>query len=338
MENYENPGKRFRELIDRPQGVFGYGVENALGALMGEMAGSEAIYAGGWSIAGSKARPDMGQVTMTEQRDAIRDIVRATKLPVIADIDDGYGDAKNVLRTVSEFFGTLEYDFETRAVRRLAGIHIEDQVLPKRCGHIAGKELISLEKMRGKIRVASRARDDVFPSGVIIARTDAFNSKIPGSMDEAVKRATAYVDAGADLLWCEFNQCNRALPEAFAEGVQKRYPLIQLAFNYSPSLPWAKTPIGERLVFSDLVRMGYKFIFVTIADFHAHSMASYDYAKRFRDVGAEALWEMQERKKEHPTENHQALMRVEEWQKFESKFVPGAEARQKEGEGFKNKK
>ncbi|OGZ06887.1 MAG: hypothetical protein A2942_00435 [Candidatus Lloydbacteria bacterium RIFCSPLOWO2_01_FULL_50_20] len=335
MENDKDPGNKFRALIARPQGVFGYGVENALGAHVGEMAGSEVIYAGGWSIAGSKCRPDMGQVTMTEQRDAVRDIVRATKLPVIADIDDGYGDAKNIIRTVAEMFGTLEYDFETRVVHRLAGVHIEDQKFPKRCGHIAGKELVPIETMVGKVRAAVRTRDGVYSSGIIVARTDAFNSKTQGSMEEAVSRSVAYADAGADLLWCEFNGCGRGFPETFAEGVKRHHPNIPLAFNYSPSLPWVKTPESERLVFSDLTAMGYKFIFVTIADFHAHSMASYNYAKRFREVGARALWEMQEAKRGHPTESHQALMRVDQWQKAEAEFVPGAKERQEQGEGFK---
>lgn len=335
MQNHEDPGKKFRELIARPQGVFGYGVENALGALMGERAGSEVIYAGGWSIAGSKGRPDLGHVTMTEQRDQMREIVRSTALPVIADIDDGYGNALNVMRTVAEFFGSLEYDFETRTVRRLAGIHIEDQILPKKCGHIAGKKLVSVKTMAGKVRMAARTRDDVYPSGVIVARTDAFNSKIAGSMDEAILRGNSYADAGADLVWCEFNQCDKALPEAFAVGVRKQHPNIPLAFNYSPSLPWTKTPIAERVVFADLTQMGYKFIFVTIADFHAHTIASYEYAKRFREVGAQALWEMLEGKREHPTEDHQALMRVEKWQALEREFVPGAVEEQAQGEGFK---
>lgn len=330
---YADPGKKFWESLARPQGVFGYGVEGALGAMMAEKAGIEVIYAGGWSIAGSKARPDMGQVTMTEQRDAMRDIVRATSLPVIGDIDDGYGDAKNVDRTVSEFFGFLERDFETGQVRRLAGIHIEDQVLPKRCGHIAGKELVSREKMSGKVRAACRARDDVYPNGVIIARTDAFNGKKPESMQEAIDRAVAYADAGADMAWAEFNSCERAFPESFAYGVCRSFPYLPLAFNYSPSLPWASTQ--NPLNFSDLAAMGYKFVFVTIADFHAHAMATYDYAKQFAKDGAGALWKMQERKKGHPTENHQALMRVDEWQQFEREFVPDAATLQDQGEGFK---
>lgn len=334
-KNYADPGTRFRELMARPEGVFGYGVENALGALCAEKAGIRAIYAGGWSIAGSKARPDMGQVTMTEQRDAMRDIVRATSLPVIGDIDDGYGDAKNTDRTVSEFFGFLERDFETGSVRRLAGIHIEDQVLPKRCGHVAGKKIVSCDEMAGKIRSAVAARDDVYKNGVIIARTDAFNSKIEGSMDEAVRRGVAYADAGADLVWCEFNQCWRSLIEQFAEEIQQHHPKLPLAFNYSPSLPWLETPESERLTLAHLAVLGYKFVFVTIADFHAHTRATYDYAERFAEVGARALWEMQEAKRGHPTENHQALMRVDQWQAFEQRYIPGARERQQKGEGFK---
>jgi len=332
---YDDPGKKFRELVARKEGVFGFGVANAIDALVASLAGVEAIYAGGWSIAGSKGRPDMGQVTMTEQRDQVREIVRSTRLPIIADIDDGYGDAKNVLRTAAEFFGTLEYDFATRTVRRLAGVHIEDQVLPKRCGHIAGKKLIPPAKMAGKIRAACRARDDIYRNGIIVARTDAFNSKVPGSMADAVNRSVRYADAGADLLWCEFNQCDRALPEAFAKGVKRRHPNIPLAFNYSPSLPWIKTPPHERVRFADLNEMGYKFIFVTIAAFHASTKAVHDYAKRFCTAKEEALWEMQGAKHGHPTADHQALMRVNKWQEFEREFDADAAADQARGEGFK---
>ena len=334
-KNYLDPGAQFRELMARPEGVFGYGVENAIGAMMAEKAEIKAIYAGGWSIAGSKGRPDLGQVTMNEQRDAIRDIVRSTVLPVIADIDDGYGAATNVDRSVSEFFGILERDFDTRQVHRLAGIHIEDQVLPKKCGHIAGKELVSREKMVGKLKVAVRARDDIYPQGVIIARTDSFNSKIVWSMNDAIARATAYADAGADLLWCEFNQPSREHAEQFAHGVKYHHPDIPLAFNYSPSLDWMSVPESDRLTFPDLSAMGFKFIFVTIADFHAHTWATYEYARFFRDYGARALWEMQETKRGHPTENHQKLMRVDRWQEFEREFVPDATEKQEQGEGFK---
>jgi 2-methylisocitrate lyase-like PEP mutase family enzyme len=131
--------------------------------------------------------PDVGLLTLTELATQARNICRAASLPILADAETGYGNAINVMRTVREL--------EAAGV---AGLFIEDQVTPKRCGHFEGKELISVEEMEGKIRAACEARRD--PDLVLMARTDA--REVLG-LDEAIRRARAYVAAGADTIFIE---------------------------------------------------------------------------------------------------------------------------------------
>lgn len=327
-------GRDFRDKINRLEGLFGFGVATAHDAAEAEKQGAECIYAGGYSIAMAKMFPDMGMMTMTEVKTEVEAIARSVAVPVIADVDDGYGNALNVLRTTSEFFGREFLDFRTWQTHRLAGIHLEDQRYPKRCGHIAGKEVVSRDEAKEKIYAASRVRNVLCPSAVIIARTDAYHSGLKDSMKEAVIRSRLYTASGADLVWCEFNQPSRESAEQFAEGV-RRDPFVNLplAFNYSPSLDWYKEK--NPMTFEELSQMGYKFIFITIAASHAGSMAVSDYMKKIKEKGAAALWEIQEAKINHPTKSHHEMARVPLWQALERKYIPDAEKRQTQAEGFR---
>lgn len=326
-------GLRFREMLRRPQGVFGFGVATALDASLAEGEGAECIYAGGYSIAMAKMLPDMGMMNMVEVRSEVEAIARSVAIPVIADVDDGYGNALNLMRTVSEFFGRIYLDFRGWQTHQLAGIHIEDQRYPKRCGHIAGKEIVSIAEAAKKFEVAAKIRDVLNPSGVVIARTDAYHSGLEGSMEEAIERARAYAGSGADLAWCEFNDCTRESAMRFAEGVRKRRPDYPLAFNYSPSLPWSQQ--ANPMTFEELNEMGYKFIFITIAAAHAASFGVVGYMRLIREQGAAALWHMQEIKRGDPSESHHKMAGVPMWQDYERAFVPDAEGRQSAGEGFR---
>lgn len=148
----KHPAEVLRELLGRPGGVFAFGVSNAFDAILAVMAGHEAIYSGGYAASAMRGFPDIGQVTATEMlqhHQYITDTVKQT--PCIGDADDGYGDAKNVRRTI--------YDLLTKT--RLAAIHLEDQVGPKRCGHIAGKGVLSLDEAVGKIRAAVKVRKNL---------------------------------------------------------------------------------------------------------------------------------------------------------------------------------
>jgi 2-methylisocitrate lyase-like PEP mutase family enzyme len=179
---------RLRELIESDGLVVCPGVVDALYARLAERAGFRLVYATGAGIANSHfGVPDLGLLTMTELLEISRRIARAVDIPVLADIDTGYGGALNVYRTVS--------DFEAAGV---AGVQIEDQVNPKRCGHFSDKEVVSLGEMLERVTAASEARRD--PNLVIVARTDAVSTH---GLAEAIDRANAFVAAGADLIFIE---------------------------------------------------------------------------------------------------------------------------------------
>ncbi len=178
--------ERLRELLDRSELVTVPGCSDALGAVLIEQAGFEAAYMTGFgSSATLLGKPDVGLLTGSEMVDNGRRIAAATTLPVIADADTGYGNPVNVMRTVREF--------ERAGV---AAIQIEDQVAPKRCGHMSDKQVIPTNEMVAKMRAAVEAREKM----LLIARTDA---RAPEGFSAAIDRAHAYVEAGADALFVE---------------------------------------------------------------------------------------------------------------------------------------
>ncbi|GAA4675973.1 oxaloacetate decarboxylase [Pseudonocardia yuanmonensis] len=182
------PRARLRDLLCGPGPLLAPGAYDALSARLVEQAGFDAVYMTGFgTTAGLLGRPDVGLLTGTEMADNARRLVAAVDVPVIADGDTGYGNAINVLRTV-----------QTYEQAGVAAIQLEDQVTPKKCGHMSGKEIVPLPEMLGKIRAATEARRD--PEFLIIARTDAVAVE---GVDAAIERARAFRDAGADLLFVE---------------------------------------------------------------------------------------------------------------------------------------
>src|SRR6185503_41323 len=172
-------------------------------------------------------------------------VASAVDIPVIADADDGYGNALSTMRTVQEFIKT-----------GVAGVHIEDQRFPKRCGHIAGKTIVSREEALGKYRAAVDVRNRLDPDFVLIARTDAYGA-VGGSLEEAIWRGRAYADAGVDLVWCELSNSSREPAIAFARAMRQSHPNLPLSFNYSSSFKWNQDP--QALTFRELGELGYKF-------------------------------------------------------------------------------
>jgi 2-methylisocitrate lyase-like PEP mutase family enzyme len=179
--------RRLRELLASGRMVTAPFVFDALQAKLAESVGFEAVYMTGFGTAAARGLPDLGLLSMNEMAANARGIAGAVGVPAICDADTGYGNAVNVQRTVREFEDA-----------GAAAIHLEDQVWPKRCGFLAGKEVIPLEEHAQKIRAATEARRD--PDFVVIARTDAL---APLGWDEAERRARAYRDAGADLLFVD---------------------------------------------------------------------------------------------------------------------------------------
>ncbi|MGK5112062.1 MULTISPECIES: isocitrate lyase/PEP mutase family protein [unclassified Geodermatophilus] len=188
LGNGRAPRSRLRELLATPQPLIAPGAYDALSARLVEQAGFDVVYMTGFGTTASLiGRPDVGLLTGSEMVDNARRIAAAVDVPVIADADTGYGNAINVVRTVQLY-----------EQAGIAGIQLEDQVMPKKCGHMSGKVLIEAEEMVGKVRAAAAARRD--PDLVLIARTDAVATH---GLDEALSRARAYAEAGADLLFVE---------------------------------------------------------------------------------------------------------------------------------------
>jgi len=182
-------GKIFRDALKRGM-VTAPGCFECMGARAIERAGFEAVYMTGAGTAATLGYPDYGLVTMSEMADNAGRIASAIKLPVIADADTGYGNELNAIRTVREY--------EKRGV---AGIHIEDQGFPKKCGHLEDKTIVPLEDYVAKIRAAVSAKTD--PNFLIIARTD---SRAVLGFEEAIRRANAAIAAGADMAFVEAPQ------------------------------------------------------------------------------------------------------------------------------------
>ncbi len=179
---------RLRRLLARPRLLQLPGAYDPLSARIVEEAGFEALYVTGSGVSvGHLGLPDLGLATMTEMVEQARRIAAAVEIPIVADADTGYGNALNVRRTVREY-----------EAAGAAGLHLEDQEFPKRCGHLEGKRVIPVETMVARIRAACEARRD--PDLVVIARTDA---RAVLGLAEAVLRARAYRAAGADVLFVE---------------------------------------------------------------------------------------------------------------------------------------
>ena len=181
----ESAGKRFRALLQRPQILQLPGAYNGLAALQARAAGFEGLYLSGAAMSAQMGLPDLGVITVDEVALFVRQIVRAAGLPLLVDGDTGYGEALNVMHMVRTFE-------EAGA----GAVHIEDQLLPKKCGHLNDKKLADARDMAAKVHAASRARRDM----VVIARTDAAASE---GMDGAVARAKLYLEAGADAIFPE---------------------------------------------------------------------------------------------------------------------------------------
>ena len=211
--------RSLRARFDAGEMVLAPGCYDALGARLIEEAGFSAAYMTGFGSAASRlGRPDVGLMSMTEMVDNARRIVEAVDIPVVADADTGYGNSINVIRTVREY--------ESAGV---AAIHLEDQVMPKKCGHMEGKQVVGAEEMAAKIAAAVAARRS--PDFLIIARTDA---RAVEGLDGALARARRYREAGADALFVEAPQSIEEI-----EAVAQAFPDVPLLFNYAEG---GKTP------------------------------------------------------------------------------------------------
>jgi len=316
----DNPaGREFRELLADEPFVFAPGIYHALDARLSEMAGHRAVYMSGYStVLGQFGFPDLEMVTMTEMVENAKRIVEATTLPVIADCDTGYGGIHNVRRAVREY--------EKVGV---AAVHIEDQTSPKRCGHIAGKQIVPREEARSRFEAAIDARlsDDT----VVIARTDAYGSS-NGDWEEHLERGRIYADAGVDIVWPEMPSPSREDAVNYAETIHETHPDLMLAFNYSSSMAWSKE--DDPLTFAELGDLGYKYIFVTLFALHSGAYHVYEDLKNLAEHDERGQFDLEDRYLGHVTESHHELSFVSHYQDIEMQFDAAARERIQESAGF----
>ena len=230
---------RLRALLDSGELIVAPGAFDPLSARLVEEAGFPAVYMTGFGTSAALiGRPDVGLLTMTEMAGNAGRIAACVDIPVIADADTGYGNPLNVIRTVGAY--------EAAGV---AGIHIEDQVAPKKCGHMEGKLVIPAEEMAAKVRAAVQARTE--PEFVIIARTDA---RAVEGLERTLERARMYREAGADVLFIE-----ALTSEAEAEEAVRAFPGVPLLFNWAEG---GKTP---PISLDHLRELGYRIVIFPIS-------------------------------------------------------------------------
>ncbi|MFK8025208.1 MAG: oxaloacetate decarboxylase [Ilumatobacter sp.] len=238
------------------------GCYDALGARLVEHAGFDAVYMTGFGTAASLlGRPDVGLLGLAEMVDNARRIADATDLPLVADADTGYGNQINVIRAVQQY--------EQAGV---AGIHIEDQVLPKKCGHMENKQVVPADEMYGKVRAAAAARND--SDFVLIARTDA---RAPHDLDEAIRRAHGCLDAGADVLFVEALQ-----GDAEIERVASEFSGVPLLFNWAEG---GKTP---PMTYDEIAALGFAMIITPIGTLLSATRAMQAFLVNLRAGGTPA--------------------------------------------------
>ena len=252
----EPAGLRFRRLIEQSSILQMPGTHNGMAAIQARRAGFSACYLSGAAMTASMGLPDLGIITVDEVAFFIRQVVRASNLPVLVDGDTGYGEALNVMHMVRVFEDA-----------GAAAVHLEDQLLPKKCGHLNDKRLADAHDMAAKIAAAVRARRHL----VVVARTDAAASE---GLDGAVARAKLYVAAGADAIFPE--ALNTAeMFRAFAE----RMPGVKLLANMTE---FGRTPFYTAAEFE---QMGYRMVIWPVSSLRVANKAQADLYASIRSVG-----------------------------------------------------
>lgn len=253
---HASPGRRLRNAwAAGPIAI--PGAFNALTARLAERLGFPAVYLSGGALSAASGVPDVGLLTLTEFADEVRRLAAATNLPLLCDADTGFGEALNVERTVRVLEGA-----------EAAGIHLEDQLFPKRCGHLSGKSLVEPEVMAAKVRAAVAAKRD--PDFVVIARTDARGVT---TFDDAIRRANLYLEAGADAIFPEAMESADEFAR-FARAV--RAPLLANMTEFGK---------GPLLTVSELGAIGYAMVLYPLTAFRAAMKAAEETLRTLRDAG-----------------------------------------------------
>ena len=241
-----------RRLVEGTETFVRPGCHDALSARIAEAAGFKAVAMSGYAVSVSLlGKPDVGLITLTETVRMCRYICNAVDIPVMVDADTGYGNAINVIRTVDEIINA-----------GAGGLFIEDQVDPKRCGHVAGKRLVSIDEAAGKIRAADKVRRELDPDVILMARTDG-RGALDGSFQESLDRAKAYADAGADII--------------FPEGLISTDEIAQMVEQLDVPISYNRTGVSPMLSLGELEQLGVRMVANAIGAFRASSRALWDH-------------------------------------------------------------
>jgi methylisocitrate lyase len=262
---------RFRTGLSGGKPLRFPGAFSPMVAMMIEELDFDGVYVSGAVVAADLGLPDIGLTTLSEVSQRGRAIARVTSLPTIIDIDTGFGEPMNVARTIEEIEDL-----------GMAGCHMEDQILPKRCGHLDNKELVSTEEMVRKIRIAAEAKRD--PNFVLIARSD---SRASEGLDKAMDRAKAYVDAGADMIFPEAMMDEKEF-EAFREAIN--VPLLANMTEFGKS---------DLFDYKTFERIGYNLIIYPVTAWRLAMRAVEDGLRSVKEKGSQAhlVGKMQTRKR-----------------------------------------
>jgi|SRR5699024_9256133 len=256
-ETYEDPIKLLRKELKNDSIIKMPGAHDAMSALLAQKVGFTSIYLSGAAFTASLGMPDLGIITLTELSNRTKEITRASGMPMLVDADTGYGGVLNTARTVQELVDS-----------GAAAIQLEDQELPKKCGHLNGKKIVTKDEMVSKI-LAARQAD---PNVVIVARTDVFGT---GGMDEAVARAKAYYEAGADVIFPEALQTKDDF-KIFASKVD--FPLLANMTEFG------RTPMFTAEEFKE---MGYKIIIYPVTSLRIAAKAIESLYKELYENGTQ---------------------------------------------------
>lgn len=312
MAGLRRASRRFREMLEGGGCFVQPGVFNAQSAKIAEAAGFETIGVSGYSLSASLiGQPDVGLTSVTEVAQITGYVCDAVSIPVMADADTGYGNAINTMRTVSQLIKA-----------GVGGMFIEDQVAPKRCGHVSGKEIIPLEEAAGKYRAAVQVRDEMDPDVVLVARCDA-RGVAGGSLEEVVRRGRAYMAAGVDVF--------------FPEGLLSLEELQIVAREVGAPMLYNRTGVSPNLSLAEMRALRIFIVANAGGVLRAAARAMWDYLHAFRAEDAALDSRLREEIKDHPVADFHAFVGFPEIHRLEKEFLPAqALARKYEGSiGFR---
>ena len=291
--------KRLRNLMKTPGILVKPGAYNALSAKIIETAGFPCCGISGYAVSASLlGKPDVGLVTSNELAMITRYVTSAVNIPVLVDVDTGFGNAINVMRTTEDFIKA-----------GAAAIHLEDQVAPKRCGHVAGKEVIPIEEAVGKYRAAAKVRDEMDPNFLLIARTDA-RGVAGGTLNEVIARAQAYAEAGADMI--------------FPEGLVSVEEIEHVCKEVPVPVHYNRTGVSPMISKEKLEAYGVKMVSNATGALRTTARAIWDYMHEFAEGDVDFIDRFLSEGREHPTGDLHAFVGFSEIKALEEQYLPSA--------------